>query len=219
MGGYLSVRRLVELGENMSDCGCGAEQAESLEKKTLIILLSINAFMFVVELTLGWLAQSTGLIADSLDMLADATVYGISLYVVGKGISQQAKAASVSGVLQIILGLGVLFEVVRRSLYGSEPQSMLIMAVGLLALIANVACLMLISKHRDGGVHMRASWIFSTNDVIANVGVICSGALVWLLGSRYPDLVIGAIISAVVVRGGIKILKDAKATKSQEIVT
>ena len=215
MGGYLSV----ELGENMSDCGCGAEQAESLEKKTLIILLSINAFMFVVELTLGWLAQSTGLIADSLDMLADATVYGISLYVVGKGISQQAKAASVSGVLQIILGLGVLFEVVRRSLYGSEPQSMLIMAVGLLALIANVACLMLISKHRDGGVHMRASWIFSTNDVIANVGVICSGALVWLLGSRYPDLVIGAIISAVVVRGGIKILKDAKATKSQEIVT
>lgn len=203
----------------MSDCGCGAEQAESLEKKTLIILLSINAFMFVVELTLGWLAQSTGLIADSLDMLADATVYGISLYVVGKGISQQAKAASVSGVLQIILGLGVLFEVVRRSLYGSEPQSMLIMAVGLLALIANVACLMLISKHRDGGVHMRASWIFSTNDVIANVGVICSGALVWLLGSRYPDLVIGAIISAVVVRGGIKILKDAKATKSQEIVT
>ena len=175
--------------------------------------------MFVVEAALGFYAQSTGLIADSLDMLADATVYGISLYVVGKGISQQAKAASVSGVLQIILGLGVLFEVVRRSLYGSEPQSMLIMAVGLLALIANVACLMLISKHRDGGVHMRASWIFSTNDVIANVGVICSGALVWLLGSRYPDLVIGAIISAVVVRGGIKILKDAKATKSQEIVT
>src|SRR5690606_40948832 len=92
-------------------------------------------------------------------------------------------------------------------------------ALPILALIANVACLMLISKHRDGGVHMRASWIFSTNDVIANVGVICSGALVWLLGSRYPDLVIGAIISAVVVRGGIKILKDAKATKSQEIVT
>jgi len=203
----------------MLDCGCGAEQAEKLERTTLAYLLSINGVMFVVEAALGFYAQSTGLIADSLDMLADATVYGISLYVVGKGISQQAKAASVSGVLQIILGLGVLFEVVRRSLYGSEPQSMLIMAVGLLALIANVACLMLISKHRDGGVHMRASWIFSTNDVIANVGVICSGALVWLLGSRYPDLVIGAIISAVVVRGGIKILKDAKATKSQEIVT
>ena len=203
----------------MSDCGCGAEQAEKLERTTLAYLLSINGVMFVVEAALDFYAQSTGLIADSLDMLADATVYGISLYVVGKGISQQAKAASVSGVLQIILGLGVLFDVVRRSLYGSEPQSMLIMAVGLLALIANVACLMLISKHRDGGVHMRASWIFSTNDVIANVGVICSGALVWLLGSRYPDLVIGAIISAVVVRGGIKILKDAKATKSQEIVT
>lgn len=85
----------------MSGCGCGAEQAESLEKKTLIMLLAINAFMFVTELTLGWLAQSAGLIADSLDMLADAAVYGLSLYAVGKGVLQQAKAASVSGYLQI----------------------------------------------------------------------------------------------------------------------
>ncbi|REH37969.1 cation efflux family protein [Paraperlucidibaca baekdonensis] len=203
----------------MSDCGCGTEQAEKLERTTLTYLLAINGVMFVVEAALGLYAQSTGLIADSLDMLADATVYGISLYVVGKGISQQAKAASVSGALQIILGLGVLFEVIRRSMYGSEPQSILIMSVGLLALVANIACLKLIYKHRDGGVHMRASWIFSTNDVIANIGVICSGALVWILGSRYPDLVIGAIISAVVIRGGIRILKEARATKSKEVVT
>ena len=134
----LAVRRLTEVGENMSDCGCGAEQAESLEKKTLIILLSINAFMFVTELTLGWLAQSTGLIADSLDMLADATVYGLSLYAVGKGVVKQAKAARVSGYLQIILGLGVLFEVIRRMVFGSEPQSTLIIVVGAVALLANI---------------------------------------------------------------------------------
>src|SRR5690606_27571420 len=114
------------------------------------------------ELTLGWVAQSTGLIADSLDMLADATVYGLSLYAVGKGVLQQAKAARVSGYLQIILGLGVLFEVVRRMVFGSEPQSTLIVVVGAFALLANVICLILISKHKDGGVHMRASWIFST---------------------------------------------------------
>jgi len=197
----------------MSDCGCGTDQVEKLERTTLKLLLTINGTMFAVEAILGVLAQSTGLIADSLDMLADAAVYGISLYVVGKGISQQAKAATLSGLLQIVLGFGVFFEVVRRSIFGSEPQSILIILVGFLALLANVACLMLISKHRDGGVHMRASWIFSTNDVIANAGVIFSGALVWLFGSRYPDLVIGAVMSAVVIRGGIKILRDVKASK------
>ena len=197
----------------MSDCGCGTEQADKLERKTLITLLSINGFMFVVEAVLGWYAQSTGLIADSLDMLADATVYGLSLYVVGKGIALQAKSATVSGVLQIVLGVGVLFEVARRLAFGSEPQSVLIVSVGLAALVANIICLLLISKHRDGGVHMRASWIFSTNDVIANLGVILSGVLVWLVGSRYPDLIIGTVISFIVIRGGIKILSEAKESK------
>ncbi|MDX1342707.1 MAG: cation transporter, partial [Reinekea sp.] len=98
----------------MSDCGCGAEQAESLERKTLLVLLAINGFMFATEFVLGWFAQSTGLIADSLDMLADATVYGLSLYAVGKGITKQVNAARLSGYLQILLGVGVLFEVLRR---------------------------------------------------------------------------------------------------------
>jgi Co/Zn/Cd efflux system component len=207
------VRRPIKIGEKMSGCGCGAEQAESLERRTLITLLSINAFMFVAELTLGWFAQSAGLIADSLDMLADATVYGLSLYAVGKGITKQVRAARVSGYLQIILGLGVLFEVLRRLLFGSEPQSTLIIVVGSVALLANIICLVLISRHRDGGVHMRASWIFSTNDVIANLGVIVSGILVATIGSRFPDLIIGAVISAVVVRGGITILQEANETQ------
>ena len=197
----------------MSECGCGTEQADKLEKKTLITLLAINALMFVAELILGWLAQSTGLIADSLDMLADAAVYGLSLYAVGKGVLHQAKAAQFSGVLQVILGVGVLAEVLRRLVFGSEPQSILIMSVGTLALVANIYCLILISRHREGGVHMRASWIFSTNDVIANLGVIITGVLVALIGSRYPDLIVGTIISIVVVRGGLKILKDARETR------
>ena len=201
----------------MPECGCGSDQAEKLERKTLVILLAINAVMFVVEIVMGWLAESTGLIADSLDMLADAGVYGLSLYAVGRGIQKQAKAASISGVLQIILGAGVLIEVLRRFLYGSEPESLLIMGVGFVALVANVYCLVLISRHRDSGVHMRASWIFSTNDVIANLGVIVSGALVWVLGSRYPDLVVGAIISIVIVRGGVKILNEAKQANEAHI--
>ena len=201
----------------MPECGCGSDQAEKLERKTLVILLAINAVMFLVEIVLGWLAESTGLIADSLDMLADAGVYGLSLYAVGRGIQNQAKAANISGILQIILGVGVLLEVLRRFIFGSEPESFLIMGVGFVALMANVYCLVLISRHRDSGVHMRASWIFSTNDVIANLGVIVSGALVWVLGSRYPDLVVGAIISIVIVRGGVKILTEAKQAKEFQI--
>ena len=200
----------------MSDCGCGAEQAEKLERNTLVALLSINAFMFFSELTLGWLAQSTGLIADSLDMLADALVYGLSLYAVGKGIAKQANAARISGFLQIILGIGVIVEVLRRLVYGSEPQSLLIIIVGAAALLANIICLVLISKHKEGGVHMRASWIFSTNDVIANLGVILSGVLVSITDSRLPDLIVGTIISLVVIRGGMKILQEAKASLDSE---
>lgn len=197
----------------MSECGCGTEQTDRLERKTLVALLSINATMFVTEIVLGWLAQSTGLIADSLDMLADAAVYGISLYAVGKGVLYQARSARVSGLLQVLLGVGVLVEVVRRLVFGSEPESTLIMMVGVLALLANITCLVLVSKHREGGVHMRASWIFSTNDVIANIGVIVSGILVAIIGSRFPDLIVGTIISIMVIRGGIKILKDAKETR------
>ena len=215
--GFATGVRNVILEGTMSNCGCGSDQAEKLERKTLIALLAINAAMFFAEIILGLLAESTGLIADSLDMLADAGVYGISLYVVGKGIAQQSKAASLSGILQIILGFGVVAEVLRRLYFGSEPESFLIMTVGAAALIANIYCVLLISKHRDSGVHMRASWIFTTNDVIANLGVIVSGGLVWISGSRYPDLVVGAIISAIVVRGGFKILNEAKQTQEPQL--
>lgn len=203
----------------MSDCGCGTDQAEKLERTTLIVLLAINAVMFLIEIILGWMAESTGLIADSLDMLADAGVYGLSLYAVGMGIQKQVKAANLSGVLQIILGAGVLLEVLRRFIFGSEPESILIIGVGAVALIANIYCLLLISRHRDSGVHMRASWIFSTNDVIANLGVIASGALVWVFGSRLPDLLVGAAISIVIVRGGIKILNEARRESETHIAT
>jgi Co/Zn/Cd efflux system component len=193
----------------MTECVCHPEEATALERTTLRLLLGINIAMFIAELAAGWLAESTGLLADSLDMFADASVYGIALYAVGKSGALQARAATISGVLQIGLGLGVLSEVVRRYLYGSEPMSLVMMAVGAVALAANICCLALIAKHREGGVHMRASWIFSTNDVIANLGVIVSGALVLMFGSRLPDLAIGALIAAVVVHGGIRILIDA----------
>lgn len=194
----------------MTGCGCD-DEVVGLERRTLWTLLVINAVMFAAEAALGWLAESTALLADSLDMGADAAVYGVALYAVGRSRSLQAGAATTSGVLQIALGLGVLVEVARRSVYGSEPISLLIIVTGLVALLANVTCLALIAKHRDGGIHMRASWIFSTNDVIANCGVVISGGLVMLFGSRVPDLVVGSVVALIVLRGGARIIGDASA--------
>lgn len=197
----------------MSDCGCDIEIKNGEESRVLIILLAINAFMFFVEITLGILSESTALIADSLDMLADATIYGIGLYAVGKEALIKVKAAHTSGIFQIILGAAVLIDVIRRAILGSEPESFLMITVGIAALIANTICLQLISKHKDGEVHMRASWIFSKNDVIANIGIIIGGALVYLLDSQYPDLIVGLVISIIVIRGGIHIVKDANTEK------
>lgn len=177
------------------------------EAKVLIILLAINFTMFLVEVVTGIIAQSTGLLADSLDMLADAAVYGISLYAVGKALSNQQKAARLSGYLQLLLAALALSEVVRRSFFGSEPLAGYMIGISLAALAANVSCMALISKHRTGGVHMQASWIFSTNDVIANLGVILAGVLVYFTKSSIPDLVIGCVIAVVVLRGALKILK------------
>lgn len=176
------------------------------EASTLRILLVINAIMFVVEMTAGIIAQSTALIADSLDMFADAAVYALALFAVGRGIKLQVRAAHVAGILQLILALGVLVEVGRRFVFGSEPGSLTMMSIALIALVANTTCLLLIAKHRHGGAHMKASWIFSANDVVINVGVIAAGALVAWTGSNYPDLVIGALVGLIVLSGARRIL-------------
>nr|WP_083485726.1 cation transporter [Thauera terpenica] len=176
------------------------------ELKVLRMLLGINAAMFVIEVVLGLLAQSAGLLADSLDMFADAAVYSLALYAVGRAAHLKVKAAHIAGWLQLVLALGALFEVGRRFVFGSEPVSALMMGVGVVALVANVTCLVLISRHRDRGAHMTASYIFSANDVLANLGVIVAGALVAWTGSAVPDLVIGGIIGAVVLNGARRIL-------------
>ena len=196
----------------MAGCGCEVEIKDKSERRVLIALLLINGVMFVAELGIGWWAQSTALIADALDMLADAMVYSVGLYAVGRTLQVKAHAARLSGSLQVLLGLLVLADILRRFIVGSEPVSTLMMGMGLVALLANVTCLILISRHREGEVHMRASWIFSKNDVIANLGVILAGGLVAWSGSRLPDLVIGLLVVIVVMRGGLLILKDADAT-------
>jgi Co/Zn/Cd efflux system component len=212
------LQRLAPLGlgatlvESASSSGSqGDDEIEApdneAEARLLKLLLTINALMFVGEILVGFWAQSTGLIADSLDMFADAAVYGLSLYAVGRSAALKTRAAHVAGWLQLALALLALAEVVRRFVFGSEPVSGLMMGMGLVALVANATCLALIARKRHAGAHMKASYIFSSNDVIANTGVIVAGGLVALTGSHYPDLVIGLLVGLVVLNGARRILQ------------
>lgn len=194
-------------------CDCDIEVRDASQKKILLTLLLINGVMFISEIVVGIMADSTGVIADSLDMLADAMVYAIGLAAVGKAFSRKNDAARVSGYFQVGIAVLVMVDIVRHFVGGSEPVSSLMLIISCVALAANLLCLYLISKEGNGEVHMRASWIFSKNDVLANLGVIIAGALIYFTGSRWPDLIIGSIITIVVLRGGIQILKEAKADK------
>ena len=189
--------------------------ANKVETRTLVLLLAINAAMFVVELAAGWIAQSTGLIADSLDMLADAGVYMVALLAVGSTTRRKTHAAALSGLIQLALAAGLAFEIARRAVTGSEPMSLLMILISALALVANAACVFLLRKHRDGEIHMRASWIFSTTDVQVNVGVMVAGLLVMITGSAWPDLVIGSLVCGLVVRGGVRILRQVRVSYAE----
>jgi Co/Zn/Cd efflux system component len=192
----------------MTDC-CGVDADNRQQRRLLWVVFGLNAGMFVVEFSAGWLANSIGLLADSLDMLADALVYTLSLYAVGKAASQKARAALLNGGLQMALGLWVLGNVAWRMGFGSSPNAEVMSSIALLALVVNAACFLLLFRFRRGDVNMRASWICSRNDVLANAGVLTAGGLVAWLGSPWPDLVIGALIASVVIHSAWRIIGDA----------
>jgi Co/Zn/Cd efflux system component len=197
----------LEQSEEEDEAAVPVPARDGAEARTLWTVLAINAAMFVVEGVVGWIAESTGLLADGLDMLADALVYGVALYAVGRGPDLRLRAARLCGGLQLALAVAALAEVLRRARFGSEPEPPLMVATSLLALAANVTSLWLVARHRHGGVHMKATYICTTNDVLANLGVIAAGALVAWTGSPVPDLVIGTVIAGVVLRGAVRILR------------
>lgn len=193
----------------MSEC-CGVNAQDKEQRTLLWTVLGLNGGMFFVEFIAGWLAQSSGLMADSLDMLADAMVYMVGLYAVGKAIQYKAKAALFNGSLQLLLAGLIMLDVLQRLIFGSEPQTQVMLWISLLALAVNLFCFILLSRYRSGDINMRASWICSRNDMIANVGVIISAALVVWLDSAIPDLVIATIIALVIVQSSLKIVKESR---------
>jgi cation diffusion facilitator family transporter len=179
----------------------------------LRLALGLNATMYVVGMVAGLIGQSSSLIADALDMLADASAYAIALGAVGRSARFKAGAASLSGGLLLVLGILVLLDVGRRALVGSEPESMVMMAVAFVSLLVNATVLRMLGRYREGEVHLRATWIFTRVDVIANIGVMLSGLLVWLTGARFPDLVMGAAIGIYVAKEAIEILSEAREAR------
>lgn len=183
------------------------QASDASQTNVLLWLLALNGTMFLIEVTAGWFAHSAGLIADGIDMFSDAAVYGVSLFVVGKTAAHKLKAAKLAGLIQLVLAAGIFARVAYQISTNAMPAPSSMIGFSFLALIINLICLYLVAKHRDYGVHMRACYIFSANDVITNFGVILAGFLVAWLSSPYPDWIIGAIIGVVVLTGGIRILK------------
>ena len=209
-----SILELNLGGKRLSTEQAGEVEFEehSNQRKLLWLVLGINFVFFIIEMTTGVISKSMGLVADSLDMLADSFVYGISLYAVGGTLVRKKRIATLAGYFQIILAAIGFAEVLRRFFSAEElPDFTTMIIVSAFALVANSICLYLLQKSKSKEeAHMKASMIFTSNDVIINLGVISAGFLVHWLNSNKPDLVIGSIVFILVIRGAIKILKVGK---------
>lgn len=187
------------------------EGAKTDEKKLLISVLLINLSFFIIELIAGFIANSMGLVADSLDMLADTFVYGLSFYAIGGTLIMKKKIAKTSGYFQLALAIFGLLEVIRRFLGVDDlPSFQTMIIISLFALIGNSVSLYLLQKSKSEEAHMRASMIFTSNDVIANIGVVFAGVVVKITDSNIPDLVIGTLVFFLVALGSFRIMKLAK---------
>lgn len=198
----------------MSDCGCHHESKNAQERRVLWIALALNAAMAVIGGIAGWIAQSTGLLADALDMLSDASAYAIGLVAIGRTARFKVNAAWLSGSVLLILGIGILVEVGRRVVHGAEPLSGWMIGIALLSLAVNVTVLRLLSPLKSGEVHLRATWLFTRADVVANIGVILAGLLVLWLATPYPDYIIGTLIGLYVIKEAFEILGDARKARA-----
>jgi cation diffusion facilitator family transporter len=194
----------------VKDCCEIITDVPARQRRVLQIVLYINAAMFLLECGAGLLAGSTALLADSVDMLGDALVYGFSLYVVRRGNVWQVRAALLKGTVMASFGLGVLLEAILKIARGIVPAAGLMGGIGLIALAANMACLFLLWRRRGDDINMRSAWLCSRNDVMANAGVLIAAGAVALTGSAWPDIAVGLLIAAMFVTSAIKVVGEAR---------
>lgn len=197
--------------------GCCAHKGDALAfaarrrdtRRVLILVLAINAAMFVAEFGAGLIANSAALMADSMDMLGDALVYAVSLYALDRSDRWRAGAALFKGGFILVLGLGVLVQIAVKVAYGVPPSSTLMVVFGTLALAANLLCLRLLWRFRADNVNLSSTFECSRNDVIANSGVIAAAGGVALLNSPWPDIAVAAVIAFLFIRSAIRVTAEA----------
>ncbi|CAK0741348.1 Cation transporter [Gammaproteobacteria bacterium] len=190
---------------------CELETLRNRQSATLKIVLAINAIMFVVELTAGLLAHSASLVADSLDMLGDALVYGFSIYVVARGARMKAIAALFKGGIMAVFGLFGVGQVIYKIMVSQVPVFETIGTIGLLALATNSLCLALLWRHRAEDINMSSVWLCSRNDIIANVSVLFAALGVWFAVSAWPDILVGLALAVLFLRSALFVLRGAIA--------
>ena len=196
---------------------CCQHKAKELEKlqqrqaKILWIILIINAVMFVVEFSGGIKAASLSLTGDSLDMLGDALVYGCSLYVIQKGKKAQARSAILKGGIMFLTAIAVFARATYQLFAQTVPTVGLMSEIGILALVANLICFLLLIRHRNDNINMSSVWLCSRNDIIANTSVLITAGLVFLTGSFLPDFILGLLLTVVFAQSAVKVLQKARA--------
>lgn len=178
-------------------------------RRVLIIVLAINAAMFLAEFGAGLVARSTALMADSVDMLGDALVYALSLYALDKSDRWRAGAAVAKGAAIAMFGVWVIGEVIFKLMYGVVPAAGIMTVFGTIALIANLSCLGLLYRYRRQDVNMSSTFECSRNDVIANLGVLLAAGGVHLFSSFWPDIVVGSLIALLFLRSAFRVLREA----------
>lgn len=203
----------------MSASCCGPFKKPAVDphwRRALWIALFVNAGMFVVELAAGEIADSRSLQADALDFFGDAANYAISLGVAGLALAWRARAALFKGITLTILGAYVMIAATLAAFGGASPQPQIMGAVGVCALLANVAVALLLYRFRAGDANMQSVWICSRNDAIANVAVVAAALGVFGTGSAWPDLIVAAIMATIGIAGGWKIIRLAWSEIIQE---
>jgi Co/Zn/Cd efflux system component len=192
----------------MKDC-CEVHPVESRQRRILIGVLAANAVMFAVEIVAALVAHSTSLLADSADMLGDVIVYAFSLYVIGRGVVWQTRAALLKGGIMAVFGAGVLVEAAAKLVSGVTPDGGIMSAIGLLALAVNASVLAALWRHRADDLNMRSVWLCSRNDVIANGAVLLAALGVTFTGSAWPDIVVGLGIAGLFIGSAVDVVRSA----------
>ncbi|HEY7809986.1 MAG TPA: cation transporter [Allosphingosinicella sp.] len=178
-------------------------------RRVLVVVMLLNLMMFVLEFGAGIIADSAALMADSVDMLGDGLVYGISLYALERSLKWRAGMALAKAAFILALGLGVIVEIVVKMLWGHPPASGLMLVFGAMALMANVSCVALLWPYRRHDVNLSSTFECSRNDVMANVGVLAAAFLVAATASPWPDIAIAAVIAFLFLRSALKVTRDA----------